>query len=81
MSASHVRRGAPARPKQKPAPRISKRTAASHARANRIAGLSGLFFVAQNNFVATIRPIEFAKNGDINALLLHADEISDHVDG
>ena len=32
MSAAHVRRGAPARPKRKDAPRVSKRTAASHAR-------------------------------------------------
>ena len=45
MSASHVRRGAPARPKQKPAPRVSKRTAASHRRANRIAGLAFITFL------------------------------------
>ena len=45
MSAAHVRRGAPARPKRKPAPRVSKRTAASHRRANRIAGLAFIAFL------------------------------------
>ncbi|MEO6582150.1 MAG: cell division protein FtsQ/DivIB [Sphingomicrobium sp.] len=45
MSAAHVRRGAPARPKRKAAPRVSKRTAANHARANRIAGLAFVAFL------------------------------------
>ncbi|MEO7364774.1 MAG: cell division protein FtsQ/DivIB [Sphingomicrobium sp.] len=45
MSAAHVRRGAPARAKRKAAPRVSKRTAASHARANRIAGLAFVAFL------------------------------------
>ena len=46
MSAAHVRCGAPARPKaRKAAPRVSRRTAVSHARANRIAGLAFVAFL------------------------------------
>jgi len=45
VSTAHVRRGAPTRQKRKPAPRVSKRVTASHARANRIAGLAFVAFL------------------------------------
>jgi len=54
MSAAHVRRGAPARPKRKTAPRVSKRTAASHARANRIAGLAFVAFLVAIGLVVLV---------------------------
>ena len=55
MSAAHVRRGAPARPKtRKAAPRVSRRTAVSHARANRIAGLAFVAFLLAIGVVVLI---------------------------
>jgi cell division protein FtsQ len=55
VSAAHVRRGAPARPKsRKAAPRVSKRTAVNHARANRIAGLAFVAFLLAIGVVVLI---------------------------
>jgi cell division protein FtsQ len=55
MSAAHVRRGAPARPKsRKSAPRVTKRSAASHARANRLAGLAFAVFLVAIGVVVLI---------------------------
>ena len=54
MSAAHVRRGAPARLKRKAAPRVSKRTAVNHARANRIAGLAFVAFLLAIGVVVLI---------------------------
>ena len=55
MTAAHVRRGAPARPKQrKAAPRVSKRKTANHARANRLAGLAFAAFLVVIGVVVLI---------------------------
>jgi len=55
MSAAHVRRGAPARPKaRKAAPRVSRRGAAGHARANRLAGLAFAAFLLAIGIVVLI---------------------------
>ena len=55
MTAAHVRRGGPARPKaRKAAPRAAKRSTASHARANRLAGLAFAAFLLAMGVVVTI---------------------------
>jgi cell division protein FtsQ len=55
MSAAHVRRGGPARRKsRKPAPRVTKRSTASHARANRLAGLAFAAFLVVIGIVVLI---------------------------
>jgi cell division protein FtsQ len=55
VSAAHVRRGAPARPKsRKAAPRVSKRTTAGHARANRLAALAFAAFLLVMGVVVLI---------------------------
>jgi cell division protein FtsQ len=55
MTAAHVRRGGPARPKaRKAAPRAAKRSTAGHARASRIAGLAFAVFLVAMGVVVTI---------------------------
>ena len=55
MTAAHVRRGGPARPKaRKAAPRAAKRSTASHARANRLAGLAFAAFLLAMGVVVTL---------------------------
>jgi len=55
VTAAHVRRGGPARPKaRKAAPRAAKRSTASHARANRLAGLAFAAFLLAMGVVVTI---------------------------
>jgi cell division protein FtsQ len=55
MTAAHVRRGAPVRPKRKAAPkRVAKKMPVSHARANRIAGLAFAAFLLAMGVVVTI---------------------------
>jgi len=55
VTAAHVRRGGPARPKaRKAAPRAAKRSTASHARANRLAGLAFAAFLLAMGVVVTL---------------------------
>ncbi|MBA2466521.1 MAG: FtsQ-type POTRA domain-containing protein [Sphingomonas sp.] len=58
MSAAHVRRGAPAQPRKKPAPRVPKRIArklpVNQARANRLAGLAFAAFLLAIGLVVLI---------------------------
>jgi cell division protein FtsQ len=55
MTAAHVRRGGPARPKaRKAAPRAAKRSTAGYARASRLAGLAFAAFLVAMGVVVTI---------------------------
>ena len=55
MTAAHVRRGGPARPKaRKAAPRAARRNTAGRARANRLAGLAFAAFLLAMGVVVTI---------------------------
>ena len=75
MTAAHVRRGAPARPKQRKASKPKRAASkASHARVNRLAGLAfGAFLLAMG--VTELKP----KAGLYDYAAKYTDGLTEHV--